>query len=309
MNKESIKVTKSQSGKAPGFVEMNVYQRIAHVQSLIGTVPMNGYNSHHKYKYATEADVMNALRPHLAEARLAVIPEYSDHNIEGNLTRIYGALTVVNIDNPEEIVKVTMWGEAMDGSKDSRGDKGFYKAYTGLLKYGLMKVFMVPTGDDPERTDGKENKTESQSDTVAKILVNINKLSGFAKFTEYETWWDGEKRQYSQVNQDKVDNAIAEKGIDIVGAIVDKTIEDVNSKKSIPDLDEYQKKWNSKKSIYSRYNIQSIEEAFVSRRALLNATPTNGKSSGAAQTSAPPGPGAYKNDHTPRTDTPPNEDY
>jgi hypothetical protein len=41
------------------------------------------------------------------------------------------------------------WGEGYDGN-----DKAIYKAYTGALKYCLMMVFMIPTGDDPTPSVG-----------------------------------------------------------------------------------------------------------------------------------------------------------
>ncbi len=40
----------------------------------------------------------------------------------------------------------TSWvGQGLDNA-----DKGYYKAYTGAVKYFLMKTFMISTGDDPE---------------------------------------------------------------------------------------------------------------------------------------------------------------
>jgi hypothetical protein len=52
------------------------------------------------------------------------------------------------------------------GQGDDGADKGVYKAYTGALKYFLMKTFLIPTGDDPEgdsRTDQRASERQSST--------------------------------------------------------------------------------------------------------------------------------------------------
>jgi hypothetical protein len=39
------------------------------------------------------------------------------------------------------------------GEGQDAGDKAVYKAMTGALKYCLLKTFLIPTGDDPERDE------------------------------------------------------------------------------------------------------------------------------------------------------------
>ena len=55
-------------------------------------------------------------------------------------------------------IRVSLVGQGIDS-----GDKGAYKAATGVNKYVLMKVFQLATGDDPEKDDdsgnGKKGKT------------------------------------------------------------------------------------------------------------------------------------------------------
>jgi hypothetical protein len=50
-------------------------------------------------------------------------------------------------------------GERLDfpwvGAGTDKGDKGIYKALTGGAKYFLLKMFLIATGDDPEREDVK----------------------------------------------------------------------------------------------------------------------------------------------------------
>jgi hypothetical protein len=53
-------------------------------------------------------------------------------------------------------------GERMDyfwrGYGTDKEDKGGYKAMTGAEKYFLLKTFLIPTGDDPERDDQRQRK-------------------------------------------------------------------------------------------------------------------------------------------------------
>ena len=53
--------------------------------------------------------------------------------------------TVIDSDSGESITG-TVYGRGEDPT-----DKGVYKAYTGGQKYFLQKLFLLSTGDDPER--------------------------------------------------------------------------------------------------------------------------------------------------------------
>jgi hypothetical protein len=56
-------------------------------------------------------------------------------------------------------------GEAWEckwlGCGQDAGDKGIYKALTGGYKYFLLQLFMIPTGDDPEK-DTRKPKEQRQ---------------------------------------------------------------------------------------------------------------------------------------------------
>ena len=52
----------------------------------------------------------------------------------------------VNVDKPEDRVEVEFFGYGIDPQ-----DKGPGKAMSYAVKYALLKVFSLETGDDPER--------------------------------------------------------------------------------------------------------------------------------------------------------------
>lgn len=149
--------------------------------SQVSRVPKNGYNSFHKYHYATESDLTESIRPILFEAGLAFFTNVLQQERDGEFTKVQMEFILADIESGE-ILKSTYWGEGQD-----KGDKGLYKAYTGATKYFLMKTFLIPTGDDPEgdtsvdeRNEGEQLKGESKqlSQAQVKRLYAIAKSKG-----------------------------------------------------------------------------------------------------------------------------------
>lgn len=136
--------------------QLNLVQKLAKIMSQVDRIPKNGFNNFHKYNYATESDVTDAVRKHMAEENVIMFPDITDHQMtpvttaRGNqefLTTIRITYTLMDGDSGEELSFNTI-GQGQDA-----GDKGIYKAITGAQKYALMKLFHIPTGDDPERDD------------------------------------------------------------------------------------------------------------------------------------------------------------
>src|SRR5574340_328981 len=56
------------------------------------------------------------------------------------------------------------------GEGQDRGDKATYKAMTGATKYALLKLFLIPTGDDPEKDEDEQPTPRARSaDAAAKV--------------------------------------------------------------------------------------------------------------------------------------------
>ena len=161
----------------------NIYKKISQVMAQVNRVPKNGYNSFHKYNYATESDLTESIRPILIECGLAFFTTVLEQNREGEFTKVKMEFTLVDIDTGE-MLKSTYWGEGQD-----KGDKGLYKAYTGATKYFLMKTFLIPTGDDPEAdTTVDERNEKSQpvklaSEKQLNLITNLLKKNVSDKFS------------------------------------------------------------------------------------------------------------------------------
>lgn len=107
-------------------------------------IPKTGYNSFHKYHYATESDLVESGRKLLVEQGLVLFNDVREYEITGDLATVKIDFTLCDIETGESVTTCIV-GQGVD-----KGDKAFYKAYAGATKYYLMKTFLIPTGDDPE---------------------------------------------------------------------------------------------------------------------------------------------------------------
>lgn len=155
---------KSQTGTRP------LIEKLCEVMSTVQYIQKLGYNSFHKYHYATEADVSEAIRKELTDRKIFLLPsveEVSQRIIttrEGNeqtVTKTRIKFTFLDAENDDSLEFV------MEGEGQDPGDKGIYKAITGTTKYALMKAFLIPTGDDPEGDKGVDEHS------VGRVLLHL----------------------------------------------------------------------------------------------------------------------------------------
>lgn len=126
--------------------------KLARIMGELRHVPKNGYNSFHKYAYTMESDIVDALRGHLAAAGVIIMPSVVGHTVaeadrKQTIATVTLELTIIDGESGDSLV--SQWvGQGMD-----QGDKAYYKAYTGAMKYALLKTFLISTGDDPEQDE------------------------------------------------------------------------------------------------------------------------------------------------------------
>jgi hypothetical protein len=127
----------------------SIYARLAAVLAQIKRVPKNGRNSFHKYDYVTESDLVDHVRDLLAAEGVCVIPSVVEHTVTGSGKDQITTVTLdITLASDGGQVTGTWIGQGQDNA-----DKGYYKAYTGAMKYFLLKTFLISTGDDPERDE------------------------------------------------------------------------------------------------------------------------------------------------------------
>ncbi|GEO63012.1 ERF family protein [Companilactobacillus nantensis] len=144
--------------------QLNLVQKIAQVQAgLPPEIKKEGYNAKQGFHYVTEAQVKKLVRNPLAVLGVIIVPKYEVTNEWTETTKKGGQMHYASVqgtfelrDGNESIIG-SMLGTGMDMS-----DKAIYKAETGAQKNYLMQLFMISTGDDPERDDTPNGQSKNQ---------------------------------------------------------------------------------------------------------------------------------------------------
>lgn len=154
----------------PPVYPAEIIKAIHEVKSKVEYVEKDGKNEFHKYKYASEAALIEALRPAIQAAGLVIIPsgqELRPIDEHGN-THVVMSYTLAHVSGAVWPDKLIAYGAGGDkSSKGTVGDKGTYKALTGGNKYFLRQLFQIETGTDPEK-DGTKKTTKTTKTTTDK---------------------------------------------------------------------------------------------------------------------------------------------
>ena len=168
----------------------NLVTKLTEVMGVIGRIEKSGWNDFHKYHFARESDIVEAIRGHLAERKVFILPSVYDCKRE-RFERTYKNETKTGFFTDILVRWQFIDGEsgetlecAIPGCGEDSGDKGFYKAFTGSQKYMLMKAFMIPTGDDPE-------KDETPQPEAPRREYKLNAQPEAAPQGNGETWIEG----------------------------------------------------------------------------------------------------------------------
>jgi hypothetical protein len=129
--------------------------RMAKAILAVDRVPLNGYNAFHKYHYATAADVKAVARQALADNDIVLVPSIRSVQQNGKATSIDFDMTLIF---PEGYMVMPWQAEAHDTQ-----DKGVNKCVTAALKYFLIALLQIPTGDEPD-ADGSSGDDKGTKD-------------------------------------------------------------------------------------------------------------------------------------------------
>ena len=159
--------------------KMNIYQKMLKITEELQTVAKNlnvQVNQKSSYKAVGEKDILDAVKPLEAKYGVYSFPlkrEVIETSVletsSGDYTRkqLFMRLEItyrfVNVDNPEENVDITSYGDGID-----TGDKAPGKAMTYGDKYALMKAYKISTGDDPDQNASEDLKKVSNQQAKPK---------------------------------------------------------------------------------------------------------------------------------------------
>lgn len=163
----------------------NIYKKMSAITAELTAVAKNlnvgiGQSA---YKAVGEADVLAAVKP-LEEKHGVYSYPYSRKIVDSDLVtttteykgkvtektnrylRIETVYRFVNIDNPEECIDITTYGDGIDPQ-----DKAVGKAMTYSDKYALLKAYKIITGEDPDQFKSEEGKTEKKLTNREKVII------------------------------------------------------------------------------------------------------------------------------------------
>ncbi len=135
-----------------------ILQKIQKAGEYFDYLPKDKENRFHKYKYVSESLIKEKAHQMLQD--LGIVFNFSIEKVdmavlnEQILYTITAEYSFIDTDTGER------FGGKAAGSGIDSGDKGLYKAITGAIKYIFHSTFLIPSGDDPERDDKEEIKTE-----------------------------------------------------------------------------------------------------------------------------------------------------
>ena len=133
----------------------SLYTKLAKASASISTVEKLGENKEQKYLYATDADVMHAVRRACLAAGLFVGMQragricppdeiVSKHGTKGLREYVLAVVEFTDVETGQSRYVDSI------GTGQDYGDKAMAKAITSAVKYALLKGLCLPTGDDPE---------------------------------------------------------------------------------------------------------------------------------------------------------------
>ena len=152
---------------------MNLYQKIQAVMKDVAYLCKDDkveFGST-KYKAISEEKVTSTVRASMIKNGLVMIPVGVEMKREGQITSTQNTYKIVDVDKPEDFELVASCGQGSDSQ-----DKGSGKAMTYAFKYAILRTFMIPTGEDPDKISSAEldAKYESESkETNPDMLRNI----------------------------------------------------------------------------------------------------------------------------------------
>lgn len=152
----------------------NIYQRINEVMKEISYVKKDAIVE--RYKAVTHDQVVSVARDSLVKHGIVIYPEQVGDNMpilrdpeRGIKMHLYSGdyiINFVNIDNPDDRIKVTVNAHANDN-----GDKAPGKAITYATKTAILKVLCLETGENDEsRTEKLKPISEVQEKALRSAL-------------------------------------------------------------------------------------------------------------------------------------------
>ncbi len=129
---------------------LNIYQKLQQIQAQTGAISKTELNKFQNYRYFTEQQALNILKPLLAEHKLTLtfsdnLNHFTREKTEKDWVISYPKqATLTNSEDPRGQLIFNYW--AIGSNSDPAKAKGCAETYA--IKYFLTKFFLIPTTDE-----------------------------------------------------------------------------------------------------------------------------------------------------------------
>lgn len=184
---------------------VNIYQKLQAIQSQTGQISKTERNKFQNYKYFTEQQALNILKPLFTEQKLTLTFSDDDYHFTSQksdkewVIQYRKQAILTNSEDPQEQLTFHFW--AIGSNSDPAKAKGCAETYA--IKYFLTKFFLIPATDelDPDLTkptehlnrlaNGKQETTEQirarHRDRDLDAIIKKHGLN-YQSTPEYRQW-------------------------------------------------------------------------------------------------------------------------
>ena len=185
--------------------KLNIYQRLNKVREKVSYLQKDA--SVQGYKAITHDAVTSAVRPHFIEQGIMILPSQTGSSVVDvgetksgtTIIRYTGNYEVkfVNIEDSQDSFIVEVEAHAMD-----QGDKAPGKAMSYAVKYALLKVLSIETGESeesriemakkaekisPDKADHLKDEIDKAGSDIVKVQAYFGKHIEDLTETEYQS--------------------------------------------------------------------------------------------------------------------------
>lgn len=122
----------------------SLFVKLSNIVQKIGTVATQ-QNGGMAYATVSHNNVSKKVQEVFKTQNIVAIPDYSEYERNADITKVKCTYTVINLDDTNDRITVSAYGEGHD-----KQDKGAGKAQSYALKYCQMKLFSMATGKEDE---------------------------------------------------------------------------------------------------------------------------------------------------------------
>ena len=178
---------------------MTIYEKLAKIQSTL-KAPKGQYNAYGKFYYRSCEDILEAVKPLLAEAK-ATLTIGDELELVGNRYYVKATVRFIDLETDAQIMN-TAYAREDDTKKGMDGSQVTGASSTYARKYALNGLFCIDDTKDsdmtngmPDQENGQDSKnqnakpvklTEAQKRELAELAYRKGKVVNLEKVTSYE---------------------------------------------------------------------------------------------------------------------------